>query len=55
MVFNASGDNNTAIASGAGSNLTSGDNNLYIGNPGEANESNTIRIGNNFELVGSME
>lgn len=48
---NTNGNNNTAIGSGAGSNLTSGDNNVYIGNPGEANESNTIRIGNNSSVA----
>jgi hypothetical protein len=48
---NTNGNNNTAIGSGAGSNLTSGDNNIYIGNAGEANESNTIRIGNNSSVA----
>jgi len=36
---------NTALGSGAGSNLTSGDNNIYIKNDGVSVESNTIRIG----------
>ena len=48
---NTNGNNNTAIGSGAGSNLTSGDNNIYIGNAGQANESNTIRIGNDSSVA----
>jgi hypothetical protein len=61
LAYNTTGDRNTAIGSlalffnngnsnialgrRAGSNLTSGDNNIDIGNPGNAGESNTIRIG----------
>jgi hypothetical protein len=40
------GFNNTALGSGAGADLTNGDNNIYIRNRGGAVESNTIRIGN---------
>ncbi len=36
---------NTALGAGAGSNLTSGDNNIYIKNEGVSVESNVIRIG----------
>jgi hypothetical protein len=36
---------NTALGSGAGGNLASGDNNIYIGNPGVDTESGTVRIG----------
>jgi hypothetical protein len=61
LAYNTTGDRNTAIGSlalffnngnsnialgrRAGSNLTTGDNNIDIGNPGNAGESNTIRIG----------
>jgi Chaperone of endosialidase len=40
-----SGSGNTALGSGAGGNLTSGDNNIYVGNPGASTESGTVRIG----------
>ncbi len=46
---NATGASNTAIGAGAGVNLTTGDKNLYLGSPGVAVESNTIRLG--FPLV----
>ena len=39
------GNRNIAVGYGAGQNLTSGDNNMYLGNEGIATESNTIRIG----------
>ena len=39
------GSNNIALGSLAGANLTSGDNNIDIGNSGAGAESNTIRIG----------
>jgi len=42
---NTTGSNNTAIGAGAGENLTIGDNNIDIANPGVAGESATIRIG----------
>ena len=41
----ATGSNNIAIGAGAGSSLTAGDNNIYIGNVGVEADSNTIRIG----------
>jgi trimeric autotransporter adhesin len=41
----ASGGSNIAIGDSAGKNLTSGHNNVYLGNPGQASESNTIRLG----------
>ncbi len=40
-----SGFNNIALGAGAGANLTTGDSNIDIANPGVAGESNTIRIG----------
>ena len=42
---NSTGSNNTALGFNAGVNLTTGSNNIYIGAPGVAGESNTIRIG----------
>jgi hypothetical protein len=44
-LFNNSGSFNIALGSHAGSNLTTGDNNIDIGASGVAGESNTIRIG----------
>jgi trimeric autotransporter adhesin len=44
---NVTGNNNTAIGTSAGSNLTTGSNNIDIGNFGVAAESDTIRIGSN--------
>ena len=41
----SSGDNNTAIGLGAGGMLTTGNDNIYVSNVGEVEESNTIRIG----------
>ena len=40
------GNFNTALGPLAGINLTTGDNNIAIGSPGVAGESNTIRLGN---------
>jgi endosialidase-like protein len=40
-----SGSGNIALGVAAGSNLHDGDNNIYIGNGGARDESNTIRIG----------
>jgi hypothetical protein len=37
---------NTALGNGAGSLLTSGNNNIYLGSPGVASESSTPRLGN---------
>jgi hypothetical protein len=42
---NTTGNGNIAVGSGAGSNLTTGDSNIDIGNAGVADEANTIRIG----------
>ena len=39
------GSSNIALGYFAGTNLTTGDNNIDIGNFGVAGESNTIRIG----------
>ena len=39
------GNLNIALGFGAGGNLTTGSNNIDIGHPGSAGESNTIRIG----------
>ena len=44
-LFFSTGNSNIALGALAGSNLTTGDNNIYIGNGGAAAESNTIRIG----------
>ena len=42
---NTTGNNNTAIGSGAGVSATGSDN-IYVNHPGSSGESNTIRIGN---------
>src|SRR5437763_7139562 len=42
---NINGNNNTALGYAAGAALTTGDNNIDIGNFGVAGEANTIRIG----------
>jgi trimeric autotransporter adhesin len=42
---NSTGSVNTALGINAGLNLSTGDNNIYIGNLGVDGESNTIRIG----------
>src|SRR5262249_22451362 len=42
---NITGNTNTAVGDSPGINLTSGSTNLHIGNPGEAGDSNTIRLG----------
>jgi hypothetical protein len=44
-LVNSHGSDNIALGESAGSNLTTGDNNIYIGNLGLTSESNTIRIG----------
>jgi Chaperone of endosialidase len=46
---NISGSGNTALGVQAGSSLTTGDNNIDIGNTGVAGESDTIRIGSEFQ------
>ena len=43
---NTTGSDNIGLGTGAGGNLTTGDSNIDIDNPGIAGESNTIRIGN---------
>jgi hypothetical protein len=45
MFKNTIGSNNIALGDSAGSNLTVGNNNIEIGNPGLAAETNAIRIG----------
>jgi uncharacterized coiled-coil protein SlyX len=45
MEGHRTGDNNIALGSSAGRNLTTGSDNIDIGNQGAAQESNTIRIG----------
>jgi uncharacterized coiled-coil protein SlyX len=44
-LLNCTGSNNAALGSGAGISLTAGSNNIDIGAPGVAGESNKIRIG----------
>ena len=39
------GSSNIAIGSSAGAAVTAGDNNIHIGHPGDASDSNVIRIG----------
>ena len=39
------GSSNIAIGSSAGAAITAGDNNIHIGHPGDASDSNVIRIG----------
>ena len=43
--MNNTGNGNTALGAVAGVNLTTGDNNIDIGNSGVAGESSMIRIG----------
>ena len=45
-LFNVTGDDNVGLGSGAGSRLTSGNNNMCLHNSGSPGDSNTIRIGN---------
>lgn len=45
-LVNTTGNHNIGLGVVAGSNLTTGDSNIDIDNPGTAGESNTIRIGN---------
>jgi hypothetical protein len=44
-LFNNTGSNNIGLGHSAGRNLTTGSNNIYIGNLGVASESGKIRIG----------
>jgi len=48
-LFSNTGSNNTAVGIAAGSSLTTGDNNIDIGNFGVDGESDTIRIGSEFQ------
>jgi len=45
LFHNTSGSQNIALGANAGLNLTTGDNNIEIGNAGDADDSDTIRIG----------
>jgi hypothetical protein len=45
LFSNTVGMGNIALGDAAGTNLTNGDNNIDIGNPGVAGEANTVRIG----------
>ena len=52
---NATGNNNIAIGSAAGISLTGGgSDNIYVGNPGAATDSGTIRIGNGTQTSAFM-
>jgi len=42
---NTAGSSNIALGFSAGANLTTGNNNIDVGNAGVAAEANTIRIG----------
>lgn len=44
-LYNNNGSSNIALGSNAGANLTTGNNNIDIGNQGVAAEANTIRVG----------
>jgi hypothetical protein len=44
-LLNAVGSNNTALGFSAGSNLTTGSNNIYIGSEGTSGDNNTIYLG----------
>jgi hypothetical protein len=59
LLLNQDGTNNTAVGYEAGIDLTNGDNNIYIGNPGLESESGAIRIGttgvqNNNTLIAGI-
>jgi hypothetical protein len=47
----STGDLNSALGFGAGANLTTGNNNIYIGNIGVAAEANIIRVGTEVAVV----
>jgi hypothetical protein len=51
---NSTGSNNTAVGVGAGSSLSTGDNNIDIGNSGVDGESDTICIGSEFQKVSAQ-
>jgi hypothetical protein len=50
-LYNNTDDSNIALGTGAGFYLMNGSHNIYIGNPGNAAESNTIRIGGDFQTA----
>jgi len=54
LLNNTAGSGNIAIGANAGSALTSGSSNIYIGNPGVAAESFAIRIGNGSQTSAFM-
>jgi trimeric autotransporter adhesin len=45
LLTNTTGSRNTAVGWGSGAALRSGNDNLYLGHPGVATESNTLRLG----------
>jgi hypothetical protein len=48
---NSTGDLNSGLGFGAGANLTTGNNNLYISNIGVAAEANIIRVGTEVAVI----
>jgi hypothetical protein len=44
-LVHSQGSGNIAVGKDSGKNLTGGDNNIYLGHPGVANESDTLRLG----------
>src|SRR5262249_35504500 len=44
-LYNSTGSRNLALGVNAGFNLSSGGSNIYVGNTGQASESNTMRLG----------
>src|SRR4029077_5157669 len=51
---NISGNSNIALGKGAGFKLTTGSNNIDVGNVGVADESGTIRIGTQGTQTGTL-
>jgi len=51
MQANTTGHRNIGIGRGAGALLTTGNDNINIGHPGVAGESNTIRLGNSQSVT----
>jgi hypothetical protein len=54
LLNNKTGSSNIAVGSQAGSNLTTGSNNIHIGNLGVAGESGKIRIGKQGTQNGTL-
>jgi hypothetical protein len=52
LANNTNGIRNTAIGMGAGSELSSGNDNIYLGSPGVPTESNTMRLGDMRPVTG---